>query len=161
MASAATAVTAHASCCCSTAPATSACTFGSHEPPIRTLFGWGSLLSSASGAHQAGGWGWGWGYPAWPSTHAAGALATAQVGVTCAWWAHPCAASTASTACGHAANTRYANNWNYTRFAYLHIMYIFTYLNVFVRKPQMLFWSESIICAARGCFCHHGADKGQ
>lgn len=127
--------TAHASCSWPTAHATSACTFGSHEPPIRANLGWGSLPSNASGAHQAGGWGRGRGYPAWPSADAAGALATAQVVVTCAWWADACTASPASTAGGHAASTRYASDWTFGLICW----------NVYNHKPQLWFWRESLV----------------
>lgn len=89
--------------------ATPACTFGPHQPAVGANLGWGALPPNAPGSHQAGGWGEGWGCPAGPYAHAAGALAAAEVSLTCAGWADPCTAGTASSARHHAAGCHAAS----------------------------------------------------
>lgn len=93
------------------AHASSACTFGPHTPAVGTHLGWSALPPNASGSHQAGGWGrgQGWGCPAWPYAHAAGALTSAEVSLTCAGGADPCPAGTASSARHHAAGCHAAS----------------------------------------------------
>lgn len=101
--------TAHGPCRWPTAHATAACTYVWHVPPNWTNLGWGCHSPNAPWAHQAGGWG----PPARPNTDAASALATAEVCIACAWWAHTCPADAPATARshaagGHATGTRYA-----------------------------------------------------